>query len=335
MYQFKNPTTKEGLNLGDVDEEKTLEEELKAKLKPPTKLMKHTTEEIIDILVPHVMEKTIEVVNLIPQEQVQNHRVEQFIDKAVDVPIIVQRQVPIVQKVQKTVEVFQTQFINKVVDVPVHMQRQVPAVQVVQKTAEATRIQFIDRAVDIPAEQQRQVPMVQTVQKTVEIPQILASQAENHHATQEAERYQDEDKVCKAKIKTKSGLENHFTAMRNTSTVKELRSKFEVGHDQEAHARNRSDKDAQKKANLTNQRPLTAIRSAQKTVEVQEMTRSLVQGEESMLVDETDARSLGREMVQVIHAEWSQELREVQRKFADDMTDAGWSSCPQRKVRWS
>ena len=26
-------------------------------------------------------------------------------------------------------------------------------------------------------------------------------------------------------------------------------------------------------------------------------------------------------MVQVVHAEWSQELREVQRKFADDMTD--------------
>ena len=48
VYQFKesdaakpNPTTKKGLNLGDVDEKKTLEEELKAELKPPTKLMKH------------------------------------------------------------------------------------------------------------------------------------------------------------------------------------------------------------------------------------------------------------------------------------------------------
>ena len=51
----------------------------------------------------------------------------------------------------------------------------------------------------------------------------------------------------------------------------------------------------------------------------QEMTRSLVQGEASMLVDETDTRSPGRKMVQVIYAEWSQELREVQRKFADDM----------------
>ena len=51
----------------------------------------------------------------------------------------------------------------------------------------------------------------------------------------------------------------------------------------------------------------------------QEMNRSLVQAGESMLMDETDARSPGREMVQVIHAEWSQELREVRRKFADDV----------------
>ena len=36
-----NPTVKEGLNLGDVDEKKTLEEELKTELEPLTKLMKH------------------------------------------------------------------------------------------------------------------------------------------------------------------------------------------------------------------------------------------------------------------------------------------------------
>ena len=78
----------------------------------------------------------------------------------------------------------------------------------------------------------------------------------------------------------------------------------------------------------------------------QEMILSLVQAGESMLMDETDARSPGREMVQVIHAEWSQELREVRRKFADDvaseMTDVKIrpracprttrSSGPQREV---
>ena len=43
----------------------------------------------------------------------------------------------------------------------------------------------------------------------------------------------------------------------------------------------------------------------------QEMTQSLVQGGESMLVDETDPQAPGRALVQLIHAEWSQELREV------------------------
>ena len=38
-----------------------------------------------------------------------------------------------------------------------------------------------------------------------------------------------------------------------------------------------------------------------------------------MLLDETDGRSPGREMVQVMHAEWTQELHEVRKKFADDV----------------
>ena len=79
----------------------------------------------------------------------------------------------------------------------------------------------------------------------------------------------------------------------------------------------------------------------------QEMTRSLVQGGESTLVDETDARGPACKTVQVVHEEWAQELQEVRIKFADDlaseMTDvkkpacacprATWSSGPQREVR--
>ena len=40
-----------------------------------------------------------------------------------------------------------------------------------------------------------------------------------------------------------------------------------------------------------------------------------------MLVDETDTQGPEHKMVQVAHTEWSQESCEVQRKFADDMTD--------------
>ena len=160
----------------------------------PSEFLEELIIEKSDVLVPHLMEKTIEVVKLIPQERVQNRTVEQiidmpvvvqrqvqetvevpqlqFIDKAVDVPVVVQRQVPIVQKVQKTVEVPQAQSTNKMMNAPVIMDRQVPAIQVVHKVVEVPQTQFIDRVVDTPVVQQRQVPTVQTVQKTVEIPQI-------------------------------------------------------------------------------------------------------------------------------------------------------------------
>ena len=48
--------------------------------------------------------------------------VPQCIDKAVDVTGLMQRQIPLVQSVQKIVEVPQIQFIDKVVDAPVNMQ---------------------------------------------------------------------------------------------------------------------------------------------------------------------------------------------------------------------
>ena len=38
-----------------------------------------------------------------------------------------------------------------------------------------------------------------------------------------------------------------------------------------------------------------------------------------MLVDETDAQAPERELVQAMHAEWARELREVRKKFADDV----------------
>ena len=194
--------------------------------------------------------------------------------------------------------------------------------------------------------------------------------------------------------------------------VKELRSKFEVGHMSEVHARNRSDK--KNRADLTNQRHVLAIRTVQKTVEVprvqyidkvadipvdvqgqgstipdtddlcldetadedgleqeikkrrlptpteavsesradesdfdrfddlvlpspegktlfiniasgdeaeddpekeQEMTRSLVQGGELMVMNETDVQGPEQDMVQAIHAEWVQELCDVKNEL--------------------
>ena len=58
VYQSKesdgtklNPTTKKGLNLGDEDEKKTPEEELKAKLEPSTKLMKDVLGDKVEMVI--------------------------------------------------------------------------------------------------------------------------------------------------------------------------------------------------------------------------------------------------------------------------------------------
>ena len=62
-------------------------------------------------------------------------------------PLLVQCQVRVIQKMQKTVEVRQVQFIDKVVDVPVAWPTPVPLVQ------------YIDRIVDVPVVKQHQVPI--------------------------------------------------------------------------------------------------------------------------------------------------------------------------------
>ena len=72
----------------------------------------------------------------------------QYIDKIVDAPVQKQRQVPMVQKVQKTVEIPQVEYIDRVVDLSVQKQRQVPMIQKVHKTVEVLQIQYIERIVE-------------------------------------------------------------------------------------------------------------------------------------------------------------------------------------------
>merc|ERR1712122_408361 len=76
----------------------------------------------------------------------------------VDIPVVAQRQIPMVQTVQKTIEIPQLQYIDKVVDVPVVQVVQVPQVQVVEKTVEIPQLQIVEKIVEIPE--------IQTVQGT-------------------------------------------------------------------------------------------------------------------------------------------------------------------------
>ena len=82
----------------------------------------------------------------VPQNEVEVPQIR-FIDRVVDIPVVQQRQVPMVQTIHKTVEIPQAQFLDKVVDMPVVVQRQVHKVQ---KTQEVPHLQLIDEVVDVP-----------------------------------------------------------------------------------------------------------------------------------------------------------------------------------------
>ena len=85
-----------------------------------------------------------------------------------------QSRAPAVQDVQKTVKCAQVQFLDKIADVPVVVQRQVPmvvqkevpAVPADQKFVEDVQAQFTDKRRYIPAAQHRQKHMSCTVQET-------------------------------------------------------------------------------------------------------------------------------------------------------------------------
>ena len=81
--------------------------------------------------VPQCKEEIVEVVRLIPQERVQQRTVHQIV-KIVEVFQIIHQ------------EGLSQRIIDRIVHVPVVMQRQVPATQTVQKTVHVPQVQFFD-----------------------------------------------------------------------------------------------------------------------------------------------------------------------------------------------
>ena len=85
----------------------------------------------VEIPVLQIVKKTVEIPGTLLQ----------FTDKVVDIPVVVQRQIPIVVRtVQKTTDIPQLQCIDKVIDVPVGLVAQVPRVRVVAETAEISQL---------------------------------------------------------------------------------------------------------------------------------------------------------------------------------------------------
>ena len=124
-------------------------------------------EMIVEVLVARTPEKTQQVANMLVQHAVNTVEVERpKIIKQTGQKTIIQEKI---NQVTKHVEVPQAQFPNKVNEMPVGVQRQIPMVQTVQKTMEISQLQCIDEAIDDPVVQ---VPRVQVVEKTVGIPQL-------------------------------------------------------------------------------------------------------------------------------------------------------------------
>ena len=85
--------------------------------------------QIVDALVLLVMEEIIGVIRRIPHERIRQRIVEKKLIRVsqcsrvspagnpVDMPVVTQRQVPMIQNVQKTVD--EPQFVDKTVDAPV------------------------------------------------------------------------------------------------------------------------------------------------------------------------------------------------------------------------
>ena len=190
-----------------------------------------------------------------------------------------QRQVPAIGSVQKTVEVPRVQYINKVAHISVDIQRQVSTIQAAQ---------YIDEVVDVPVPTQSVAPTIP-----------------------------DTDDLCLNETADEDGLEHENKKMRLPMPA-------------EAVSESRADEsDFDRFDNLVlpspeGKTPFVSVASGDEAEDEpdkqQDMTLSLVQGGGVHAGgQDRRARSQDAELVQMGHAEWAQELREVRRKFTDDM----------------
>ena len=86
-----------------------------------------------------------------------------FVGRLVDVLVVLQEQVPTLQKVQKTVEFAEAQY-DSMVDVPVVLRRQATTIQTEEKILNVTGTPCLYREVDVPVVMQQQTPMIRKVQ---------------------------------------------------------------------------------------------------------------------------------------------------------------------------
>ena len=128
-------------------------------------------------------------------------------------------------------EVPQVQFLDRVLDIPVVTQRRVPPEQIQERTVEET--------IDIP------VPHV--MEKTIEVVKTgPTGPSADLHREANYRRASFTDSRVNMQVPAVQVAQKTVKDPQTQSIVKELRSKFEVGHmkvtEKTVHGRNRSDK---------------------------------------------------------------------------------------------
>ena len=122
----------------------------------------------VEVEKSEIIEETVQRIKHIIQEKINRATKHikipqvQFLDKADDMLVDVQRQIPVAQTMQKTMEIPPSRCTDKVVDIPVVAQRQISMDQTVQKTMEIPQLQCADHVLVA------QVPRVLVVEKTTE-----------------------------------------------------------------------------------------------------------------------------------------------------------------------
>ena len=160
-------------------------------------------------------------------------------------------------------------------------QRHVLAIRTVQKMVEVPRVQYIDKVADIPVDVQRQRSTIPDTDDRC------------LNETADEDRLEQENKKRKlptpAKTVSESRADESDFDRFDELPPPEGKTLFKnIASDDEAKDDSEQD---------------------------QEMTRSLVQGGELMVMDETDAQGPEHEMIQALHAEWVQELRDVKNEL--------------------
>ena len=171
------------------------------------RIPQRTAERIVNIPVPQDVEELVEVSRVFPQDRIQQRFGEQT-DETPDISLVntrVQHVVPLLQ------------FTDKVVDIPVVAQRQ------------SSQLQKTDGVVAVPAVLVVLVPQVQVVEKTAEIPQLLADMQ-----VPQGQVVPETVEIPKLPFFEKIAVIPEIRTAPGTQTSQSLNGEFDAGHDEKS-----------------------------------------------------------------------------------------------------